>query len=125
MKTSWAERAALLVTAATLAASAGWFLLDRPAAGGYTVTVTPGEVRPSPSPRGFSPDAPLELNAAGLDDLMGLPGVGETRAQAILDYRAQHGPFTRPEELLEVPGVGPATFAALEPYITVTAEGGG
>lgn len=125
MKFSWAERTAALVTAATLAVCAGRFLQSNLGGEGYTVTTAHAETSPPPSAsRIFIPDAPLELNSAGLDDLMGLPGIGETRARAILDYRAQHGPFQTPEELMEVPGIGPATFEGLEPYITVTPEGG-
>ncbi len=126
MNFSRAERAALLVTAVTLAAIAGWFLHSRPAAHGYTVSGAGLEqAPPSSSPRVFTPDAPLDLNSAGLDDLIGLPGIGETRAQAILDYRAQHGGFTRPQELMEVSGIGPATYQGLESYITVTSPQGG
>lgn len=126
VKFSWAERAAALVAAATLAVCTGWFLQNRSGGGGYTVTAARVSTSPLPSAgQSFSPDAPLDLNAAELDDLMGLPGIGETRAAAILDYRARRGPFQSPEELMEVPGIGPATFEQLRPYITVTAEGGG
>lgn len=39
-----------------------------------------------------------------------LVGVGPARAQAIIDYREQHGPFTTLEQLMNVTGIGPATL---------------
>lgn len=126
MKLSRAERAALGVTAAMLAVLVGWFLRGRWTSQGYAVTgAHPASAPPSATARVFVPDAPLDLNAADLDDLTGLPGVGQVRAQAILDYRARHGPFTRAEDLMEVPGIGPATYEGLAAYVTVTLSQGG
>ncbi len=68
----------------------------------------------------FVPDGPVDLNTATLAQLMGLPGIGETRAQAILDYRAANGPFAKPEDLVLVSGIGDATYALAAPYITVS-----
>ena len=48
----------------------------------------------------------VDLNAAGLEELMSLPGIGEARARAILDDRAEHGPFRYPEDLIRVRGIG-------------------
>ena len=47
----------------------------------------------------------IDINTAGVDELMLLPGIGEKRAQAILDYRAQHGPFAQVEDAAQVPGI--------------------
>ena len=63
--------------------------------------------------------APLDLNQASAEDLVRLPGIGEKLAQRILDYRAAHGAFQTAEELMEVRGIGEATFAELKEYITV------
>ena len=51
---------------------------------------------------------------------MSLPGVGQVRAQAILDYRAAHGPFSSPEELALVPGVGQGIVDLVAEHITVS-----
>ena len=60
----------------------------------------------------------MDINAASLTELMGLPGVGRTKAQAILDYREAEGPFDYPEDLMDVPGIGLATYQELAGYIT-------
>ena len=39
-----------------------------------------------------------------------LEGVGQSKAQAIVDYREENGPFIAPEDLLNVKGIGPATL---------------
>jgi competence protein ComEA len=52
----------------------------------------------------------VDLNVARAAELMQLPGVGETRAQAIIAYRSAHGHFRSVYDLAAVPGVGPALF---------------
>ena len=65
------------------------------------------------------PAPTLDLNQAGLIDLERLPGVGFTRAQAILDYRQQHGPFQEIDELLLVNGITPDLLLDLKQVLTV------
>jgi competence protein ComEA len=48
-----------------------------------------------------------------------LPGVGPVTAQAILAWRQQHGRFSRIEELQEVDGIGPKTYAEIAPHVRV------
>jgi len=55
----------------------------------------------------------INLNRAGVAELITLPGIGEVRAQAILDYREEMGPFTSPGDLIAVPGIGPTILAGL------------
>ena len=62
----------------------------------------------------------IDLNRAELWLLQALPGIGETRAQAIVDYRNQNGPFKRIEDLLQVEGIGEGTFNKIRDYITVS-----
>ncbi len=54
----------------------------------------------------------VNINTASAEDLVeGLKGIGPKKAQAIVDYRNQHGPFNEIEQLTEVKGIGPATLA--------------
>ncbi|HEX4345167.1 MAG TPA: helix-hairpin-helix domain-containing protein [Solirubrobacteraceae bacterium] len=66
-----------------------------------------------------APAAPINLNIATLEQLDTLDGVGPGIAQRILDYRQQHGGFSRIEELGEVPGIGDKRFATLKPLVTL------
>lgn len=118
LKFSKAEWCALALSAAALVFLAGWYARGQ-AGEAYTVSAgLPATAAPDPS-QSFLPETAVELNTATLSDLLTLPGIGETRAQAILDYRAAHGPFTWPEELLDVPGIGQSLFERLEPYVTI------
>lgn len=61
----------------------------------------------------------INLNTATAEQLMTLPGIGETRAADILAYRAQIGQFTDVEELMNVSGIGEARFEQIKDKITV------
>ncbi len=61
----------------------------------------------------------VNINTATLAELDTLPGIGPTTAQAILDYRLQHGPFLVVQQIQNVSGIGPATFAVIQDYISV------
>lgn len=52
----------------------------------------------------------IHLNQATLQQLQQLKGVGEKKAQAIIEYREQHGPFKQIEELKKVKGIGESTL---------------
>ena len=62
---------------------------------------------------------PLDLNRATLEELTTLPRIGEKLAQRILDYRAQYGRFSAPEQLMDVDGIGEGTFEGLRELVTV------
>ena len=66
-------------------------------------------------------DAPqkIDINHAEAWLLEALPGVGENRAQAIIAYREQNGPFRDIYELTKVPGFGQATVESIKDFITV------
>ncbi|MBK8460514.1 MAG: helix-hairpin-helix domain-containing protein [Micropruina sp.] len=80
-----------------------------------------GEVRGggSSSGEGASGSSPLNLNTATVSQLDTLPGVGPVTAQKILDWRTEHGRFSRVEELQEVAGIGPKSYAELAPHVRV------
>jgi competence protein ComEA len=61
----------------------------------------------------------VDLNTATPEQLDQLPGIGPVTAQKILGWRQQNGRFHSVEELQEVDGIGPKTFADLQPLVTV------
>jgi competence protein ComEA len=65
------------------------------------------------------PGALVNVNSATLAELDALPGIGPVYAQRIIDYRTAHGPFSSVEQLLDVNGIGPSTYARIASLITV------
>lgn len=63
--------------------------------------------------------ASVNINTAGKSDLMRLPGIGEAYAERIILCREDAGPFTRPEDLLKVKGIGKKKLERIRPYIVV------
>ena len=61
----------------------------------------------------------LDLNTATVEELERLPEVGPSLARRIIEYRAAHGPFRLAQEIVQVPGIGPKTYEALQEYLTV------
>lgn len=68
------------------------------------------------------PQEKLDLNTATQEELDALPGIGPVKAEAILQYREESGPFRTVEEIMEVKGIGEKTLEQLRPYITVEGE---
>jgi len=64
-------------------------------------------------------NAALNLNTATKEELVALSGIGPAKAQAILDYRTQHGGFKSVDELKDVKGIGARRFEKLKPELTV------
>jgi competence protein ComEA len=65
--------------------------------------------------------AAVNLNTATKEDLVALPGIGPAKAQAILDYRNQHGPFRSVDEVRKVKGIGEKLFTQIRPELTLGA----
>lgn len=57
-----------------------------------------------------SQDFPININSADLETLQKLPGIGEVKAKAIIEYREQNGKFESIDELKNVKGIGEKTF---------------
>lgn len=61
----------------------------------------------------------VDINQASREELAVLPGLGPKLAEAIIGYRQERGGFRNLEELLEVPGVGPAKLALFRPFLAL------
>lgn len=73
---------------------------------------------PAVSPTPFSGSL-INFNTAQSQELERLPGIGSTKAQAIILYRQEHGPFKKIEDLMEVSGIGKVTFDQIKGLITL------
>ena len=60
----------------------------------------------------------VNINTATTEELEALPGIGETLAGRLVEYRGKNGAFTAAEDLLEVEGIGEKTLSELREYIT-------
>ena len=125
-KLSWYEKVILALGLAFLLLAGGYRLGGEGQGRPYQVSVTradqPAAEDPLPTADSSRPDSLLEGeringNTAGYYDLRRLPGIGEKRARAILDWREEHGGFSAPEQLLEIRGIGEKILEGLLPYI--------
>ena len=59
----------------------------------------------------------ININQANVSSLMMLPGFGVTKSQDVIDYRTANGPFRRIEDIVNVKGIGAATFEQIKDLI--------
>lgn len=64
-------------------------------------------------------NAKTNINTASLKELCGIPGVGETRAAAIISYRDSHGSFAKPEDIMKVSGIKEGMYEKIKDSISV------
>ncbi len=86
---------------------------------GTATTATTAAPAPTSTPSSTSAGCPVNINAADAAGLKALPGIGDSKAAAILQYRTDHGAFASCDALDGVSGIGPATIASLAPCCTV------
>jgi competence protein ComEA len=79
-----------------------------PRAGGNAKKLQPG-------------DAPIDVNTAGIDELMRLPGIGAVTAQHIIAARAAK-PFRSLADLDKVKGIGPKTLEKIKTFVVVSSQ---
>lgn len=64
-------------------------------------------------------DDKVDLNTADAAELMTIPGIGQTKAEAIIRYREENGSFQKVEDIMQISGIKEGSFAKMEPYICV------
>jgi competence protein ComEA len=67
-----------------------------------------------------APAGKVNINQASVEQIAYLPRIGSKVAARVLDYRKTHGQFARPEDLMEVKGIGEKLFLTLKPYVAVS-----
>jgi len=67
-----------------------------------------------------TPIGKVNINQASASQIAMLPRIGAKVATRVLDYRKAHGPFAKPENLMEVKGIGEKLFLTLKPYLAVS-----
>ena len=75
-------------------------------------------------PRHGEPHHAVDINSASAEELAGLPGIGDAKAKAIVEYRAAE-PFKTVDDLKKVKGIGDKMLESLRPDITVGAQAAG
>ncbi len=71
------------------------------------------------APAVFANSGKIDLNTATVEQLKGLPGIGEKTAEAIVKHRKEHGNFQSVDELLEIKGIGKKKLGKIRPLVTV------
>ena len=60
----------------------------------------------------------ININIATLEELKEIPGIGESKASAIINYRLNNGPFQNLEELINIKGIGEKLYEQIKVYLT-------
>lgn len=62
----------------------------------------------------------IDINKASLDELMTLPGIGQAKANLILNYRSENGLFAKKEDLMKISGIKEGVYNKIKDLITIT-----
>ena len=85
---------------------------------GGVIEETSGKATSSNTTPSNSKQGVININTATLEELQTIKGIGKKKAEAILQYRKEHGPFRTKEELLQVKGIGKKALEAIESQVT-------
>lgn len=62
----------------------------------------------------------IDINKASLEELMTLPGIGEAKAEAVIAYRTEQGPFSKTEDLMKISGIKEGVYNKIKSFIMIT-----
>ena len=82
------------------------------------LALVPGTARGA-APPPTAPGERVNINTAGVDELVALPGIGKAYAERIVEYRQKNGPFKKVEDILNVRGIGEKTFERIKDRLTI------
>lgn len=102
------QRSMRILTLVAAAVSLAAHLAAAPAAAAPTSAAAKAE----------APAAPVDVNAAGIDQLTAVPGIGKSLAQRIVSFREKNGAFAKVDDLLKVQGIGEKSLEKLRPFLT-------
>ena len=89
------------------------------AADPQTESETPETEESKPATEEVSTDGRININTAGVEELTTLKGVGESRANAIIAFREEHGSFENPEDIMQIAGIKEGIYAKIKDQIKV------
>ena len=105
----------VVITVIYLAVCAGIYIFtDLSAKASY---VKPVPIVSSENEEAIPENEKININTAGIDELMKVKGIGEITASLIVDYRTEHGEFYSIDELLRIRGIGSKTLEKIRAYI--------
>ena len=103
------------ITSVFLCLLVGIFI-GRTTSGAYIPII---ETKESITQGASSQNGQININTATTEQLQLIPGIGESIAQRIINYRTENGGFKTVEELMEVSGIGEKKFEQMKPYVKV------
>ena len=109
----------LAVTAAFICVLIGIFIGRNTAGESYILSPSDNQQTVIPSGTEHTQSGKIDLNHATVSQLSMLPGIGETLAQRIIQYREEHGDFLSVDDLTLVNGIGDKKLEGVAEYLTI------